>query len=337
VFAPIGTIAVYCPVFYLPGAAGLWAAQRLGMFPYDAILAGRLCAALCFVAMGAAALHLARFGRVTMFCALACPMTLSLAASFNQDGLLIAASALAAALATRHARLGTMLLIGGIATVKLPYLPLAALLLLPGEPLRRRLARVLLVALPALAWTAIMLATVAAPVSARTDAVAQAHGLLADPARLIWLPATTIAHDPWLLRQAIGILGWLNLLLPDALYQAWMAALPCAVLADLLAPRQPNRVGRALLLPAAILAAILAAIWAIYFSQYLTWTAVGLDHIEGPTGRYFLPLVPLLGLALPTFGGWPRLRLLATAIPVLAAAAGLAVLPALVVGAYYLR
>jgi hypothetical protein len=283
--------------------------------------------------MGAAALHLARFGRMTMFCALACPMTLSLAASFNQDGLLIAASALAAALATRQARLGTMLLIGGIATVKLPYLPLSALLLLPGEPLRRRLARVLLVALPALAWTAIMLATVAAPVSARIDAVAQAHGLLADPARLIWLPATTIAHDPWLLRQAIGILGWLNLLLPDALYQAWMAALPCAVLADLLAPRQPNRWGRALLLPAAIL----VAIWAIYFSQYLTWTAIGLDRIEGPTGRYFLPLVPLLGLALPTFGLWPRLRLLAAAIPVLAAAAGLAVLPVLVVGAYYLR
>jgi hypothetical protein len=360
VFAETGTIAVYFPVLYIPAAIGIGVAKRLGLGPYDAILVGRLCGALCFVGLGAVALRLARRGRAVMFCVLTAPMTLALAGSFNQDGLLIAASTLAAALATRGAarsRWGATLLIGCVAIVKLPYLPLAALLLVqPGDAMRRRVVRAGLVAVPALAWTALMMARVATPVArpphpggplwpgdpatifTGTDPVAQLRVLLAEPARALWLPARTMLGDPWLIRQMIGVLGWLTVELPGALYLAWVIAFGCALLADLLT--QPPA-GPALGWPAWVLlpGAALLAIWGIYLSQYLTWTDVGLAHIDGPSGRYLLPLLPMMALAWPMLGrpGWRSARLGAIAVPVMVALAGLVVLPVVVVGAYYLR
>ena len=355
IFVEVGTIALYFPVFYLPGAAGLGVAELLRVPPYDAVIAGRLCSALCFVAIGAAALLVARRGRALMFCALACPMTLSLAASFNQDGLLIAGSALAASLASRPGpRRVAAALIAIVAAVKLPYVPLAALLLTGPGLSWRRAGLASATALPALLWTATMLASVSAPVDrpphvpgplwpgdpatifSSTDPMAQLRVLLAEPARLVWLPASTLIHDPWLLRQGIGVLGWLNVQLPESAYQAWMVALAGGLLADLLAARgQEVRMRDTLL----IAAAAVASVWAIYISQYLTWTDVGLARINGPSGRYFLPLLPLAGLAMPSLRlpAPAHLGRIATAVPVLVAAAGVALLPAVMVGAYYLR
>jgi hypothetical protein len=368
IFMEIGPIALYLPLFYLPSAAALGLGHLAGLRPYDAVVAGRLGSLLCFIALGAAALVLARRGRATMFCALACPMSLSLAASFNQDGLLIATSVLAAALATRAdggSRLGATAALACVIAVKPPYLPLAALLLLHSEePCRGRWLRTALVGLPAAAWFALMLATVAAPVPraayapgplwpgdpatvfSGTDPLAQARVLLADPLRLLWLPAVSLIHDPWLARQAVGVLGWLKIALPPPLYALWFAALACALLADLPAdaavPAAPGL--RRRLAEAGLLAAAMpGAVWAIYLSQYLAWTNVGLDRIEGVSGRYLLPLLPLAGVAL---GGmlpparravWRRLQAIGCAAPVLAGLAGFAVLPPLVAAAYYLR
>jgi hypothetical protein len=360
-FVEIGTIATYMPIFYLPSAIGLAIAQRAGLGPYDAIVFARIGSALCFVGLGAAAIGLARRGRALMFCALCCPMTLSLGASFNQDGLLIASAALAASLATRGGagpRRGAAVLIGCIAAVKLPYLPLAALLLVPGlasgEGLGRRALRVAVVALPALVWTGVMLATVSAPtprspypagplwpgdpaaIFTGTDPLAQLRVLLADPVRFVWLPLRTLLHDPWLIPQGIGVLGWLNVLLPTALYVVWAVAIVLAFGADLLAARDQAARWRETVMLAA---AAGLAVWAIYLSQYLLWTDVGLERVEGPTGRYFLPLVPLVGLALPSLPlpRWPMLLRAATAGPVLAGLCGLIALPAVMVGTYYLR
>jgi uncharacterized membrane protein len=358
IFAEIGSIAVYFPVFYLPAAAGLGVAKWLGATPYDAVVVGRLCAALCFMLLGAAAIALARRGNALIFCLLCAPMTLSLGASFNQDGLLIPASALAASLATRNAaraRFGAAVLIGCVATVKLPYLPLVALLLVqPGTTMLRRVGLAALVSLPALAWTGFALATISAPVLRQayaagplwpgdpaaiftaTDPLAQLRVLLADPLLVLSLPAAAILHDPWLLRQGIGVLGWLNVELPNRFYRIWELALACAVLADLLVRRDP---GPSLRASALLAVAVLAAVWGIYLSQYLTWTGVGFDRIGGPSGRYLLPLVPLVAIGLPRIlpVARPRMAAWAMAVPVGVAVCGLAVLPAIVVWAYYLR
>ena len=134
------------------------------------------------------------------------------------------------------------------------------------------------------------------------------------------------------------MLGWLTVLLPDALYTLWYVAVPAALLCDLLArrtgPRQGSLAGLALGLAAAA-----ACVLGIYLSQYLSWTIVGNPTVQGPSGRYLLPILPLLALSLPSFrvrgGGWLRAGL--AMVPVAAALAGAAVLPPLIVQAMILR
>ena len=361
-FLQIGPLAVYLPLFYLPSAAGLGAARLLGTSPFHAILAGRLAALLAYGALGLAALLLARRGQALLFCTLAVPMAVSLAASFNQDGLLTAASALAAALASRgpedrRARLAAAALICAVATVKLPYLVLGAMLLLPlgdsWRPFRAKLGLLGLVALPALAWTGYGMWAIAAPapwppypagplwpgppgtVFAGTNPAAQLRVLAAEPLRAVILPFHTIATDPWLARETVGVLGWLAIPLPRWLYAVWAVAAGCAIGADgLERSRTAGRWADAVLL----LLAALAGVVLIYLSQYLVWTRVGAARIEGPQGRYLLPLLPMLALAVPEIPPAGRRLRAALCVPAVAAAlAGLAVVPGLIVSAFYLR
>ncbi len=362
-FVPLGTIASYWPVFYVPAAAALGVAKAAGIRPFAAFHLARLANLATFLALGLAALLLARRGQALLFCTLSLPMTLSLAASVNQDGLIIAASALAAALLTWPCgtpRLLAAMLLGSVAMAKPPYLPLAGVLLLPFPPWRQRRAwlercgLILLVGLAALSWAALALHDVATPVLrvpaeagplwpgprpaifAGTDIRAQLGVLLARPARLVTLPWRSLWHDPDLGRQAIGILGWLNVRLPPWLYGLWAWALAAAAVADAVGRR-----AGAVVLPARQAAwpllCLVAALLGVYLSQYLSWTAVGGAFIDGVQGRYLLPLLPILALALPSLRPLPALHAALAALPAAACLAGAAVLPGIVIGAYYLR
>ena len=136
-----------------------------------------------------------------------------------------------------------------------------------------------------------------------TDARVQLQVLLAEPARFITLPLSTIMRDTWPIKQAIGLLGWLNIFLPKWMYGTWMIAIACATVADLCRRHAPVRALESVML----VAVAVLIVWAVYLSQYLTWSTIGLSYIEGPTGRYLLPVVPLIALALPRLraGGWP--------------------------------
>ncbi len=379
-FYPIASVAIYMPAFYGPAVVGMGVAKGAGAGPFVATYAARLANTACFVALGLAALLLARRGHALLFCTLMFPMTVSLAASVNQDGLLIAASVLAAALLTRSdlptaagpvlprgAAFWTAgLLLAGVAAVKPPYAPLLALLLLPLPPARNwlrlrkqpllRAAAVVVLLLPGLLWSWRAVSTVATPFPKppyepgplwkgprpalfdETSPAAQLGILLAHPLRVLSIPWTTIIHDPALLPSAVGVLGWLTVLLPDALYTLWYVAVPAALLCDLMSrrtgPRQGSLAGLALGLAAAA-----ACVLGIYLSQYLSWTIVGNPTVQGPSGRYLLPILPLLALSLPSFrvrgGGWLRAGL--AMVPVAAALAGAAVLPPLIVQAMILR
>lgn len=368
-FFQVPNVAIYMPVFYAPAALGLAAAKLYGAGPYQAVRAGRLVNVLCTVLMGAAALLLARRGHALLFCALTFPMTLSLAASFNQDGLLIGSCALAASLLTRtdsrRSWWAAASILGCVAAVKLPYAPLLAALLLPLPPPRellrrdglpRRVGIALLVALPGLLWTAYALRYVSSPFmwppyeagplwpGARpapfdtTDPLAQLSVLLAGPLRVVTVPWNTLSHDQMLLPSAVGILGWLNVSLPGFMYAAWGVAVAAGLLCDLLAPRARDASsgfgGAALMLLAGAL-----CVWGIYLSQYLTWTPVGKATVDGPSGRYLLPILPFLATNLPRaalpFGG--VLRAACLALPVAAAVAGVVVLPMVIVAEFYLR
>ncbi|MET0368225.1 MAG: DUF2142 domain-containing protein [Methylobacterium sp.] len=358
IFVPLYTVGTYPPFLYLPGAAGLGIARVLGLAPEVGFYLGRLGNATATLAIALAALAFAHRGRVALFAVLALPMTLSLAASFNQDAPIIALAALAAALLTprpltgagaRWRLSGAILSLALVVLAKPPYAGLAAMLLVPlpprGEGMRhaaRRLAAAFLAVLPAILWTAAATAYVATPVPrtayeagplwsgprpatfTATDPKAQAQVLLEKPARIATLPGHflgTVKHLTILYKGAIGIFGWLDRPLPGVLYGLWAVALlvPLVLLRQGTPPPWPER----LILPAAAV----ACLWLVVISQYLTWTNVGENRIDGPQGRYLLPLVPMLVLAFARTrreeagGRWPAM------LPVAAAAVDVVALP----------
>ena len=378
VFVQIGTIATYFPIFYLPEAAAIGVGRALGATPYQAVVAARFVNAIAYCVLALAALLLARSGRIVLFAVLALPMTVYLAASLNQDALIVAGTALAVALLTRAGqahgdftrvtahpayRLAALLL-ALVILAKPPYLPLAAMLLLPlPRPsdwsrmrgvLTQRLLLAVLVVLPAMLWSWYAMRYVAAPVPrptyapgplwpgdpalsfTGTDPGAQLTVLLAHPLRLLAIPWHALAQDRDLLFTSfIGKLGWLKLDLPDWLYWLWSLGLAAACAAELLNGAARPRPAP-LLDMAFILLAAAATLLAVLLSQYLTWTNVGDVMIGGLQGRYLLPIAPALALALAgALRGPPVLRAGAAALPVLAAAAGLLALPMLINAVYY--
>ncbi len=380
-FAEIAPLAVYAPVFYIPGAVGLGLAQQFGALPFRAQIAGRLANLLSFTAMGLLALCIVRRGRALMFCVLSVPMTVSLAASLNQDGQIIAAAALGAALLTvpasmtaepgrRHDRSfwAGVALLACIALVKLPYVGLAAMVLVPlsgagSRSLAVRATALAIIAAPALAWTLYAMVNVSAPSPMAPyspgplwpgdpsitflgpDPIAQLHVLLADPTRLLTLPLQTIVADQWLFKQGIGVLGWLTLPLQDWLYALWTWSIACACAADLLARADSGRPAVRIGAPETVLLALSAAavVIAIYQSQYLLWTPVGGSSVMGPSGRYWLPLIPMLAIIVPRVrprgaqiaAGVRLVRAVLTTVPVAAALVSLVAVPDLVATAYF--
>lgn len=376
-FVGIYTLAGYMPVFYLPGAVAIGGTRLLGGTPYDAYLAIRLVNLACFVLLGALALNVTRHARGLLFATLLLPMTVNLAASANQDGLLIAAIALAMALmsaaiarAAENARVTATrqywfaaALMACVCTVKPPYLPLAGMLLLPlprygawrGETreLGWRALGLLLVAIPTLAWMWLLMRHASVPrnlppyeagplwpgsrpaIFTGTDIGAQLQVLMADKLRLFTLEWNDLTGGPDRWQEVIGVLGWLNFKLPSWLYGIWLAGLAGSAASDML--DRPAAGSRNLWDALFLLLAAIATVLTIYWSQYLTWIPVGMPF-SSAQGRYFLPLLPFLGLAIAGVIGTrsqviPRALLL---LPVCAASVDLVALPRLLIRFYYL-
>ena len=324
-----GAVA-YFPAFYLPGALGVEAGALAGQRPLAALYTGRLFMLLAYIGIGALAISLARFGRPLLFAVLSLPMAVSLAASFNQDAQLLAASALCGALLTwsptafPKARLFAATIFALLLCSKPPYglLLFACLTPLAASGWRQRLVRLSAFGLPALLWVIAMLHFSFTPVRREpyhpgplwpgdpaitlhaADPAGGVRVLLADPVRIVWLPWHDLAQNyVGLSRQAVGVLGWLSVSLTHHLYRDWYEALGAAALATLLgasAGRVRWHWGDALW----VLALIAASIIAVELSLYLDWTNLGGAQIMGVQGRYYLLLVPFMLLVLPRFGAW---------------------------------
>lgn len=367
-FFTVGTIAGYFPVFYLPAASALGLCRLFNAGAYTSFLTARFANLFVCLLMGAAALAIARRGRVLLLTTLLLPLSLSLAASVSQDGLLIAAAALAAACSTVVDRTRLLaspawwtmtVLVACIVLAKPPYLPFVILLFLPlargarwrlPSEMRLRLGALATILSLAAAWTVLTVRVASAPIFRdpeeagplwpglrpamfdRTDMAAQLFVLTGHPLRFLTLPLHSIWQHPEILSQMLSLLGWLNLRLPRELVIGWAAALICAGLADVVGrDRTGGWMDAALLL-----ASSFAAVLLIYCSQYLSFTPVGWDWISGVQGRYFLPLLPLIALAFPVVSNRPAVRKVLSIPTLLAATAGVYMIPLAVVRFYYM-
>lgn len=364
--------AIYLPAFYIPSAVAIGFAHALHLSPYRAYQSARILNVLCFVGLGVCALLLARRGRLLLFAVLSLPMTVSLASSCNPDGLIIATSVLAFALLTRASEprgksyWAAALLLAVVIAVKIPYFPLALLLLIPSFdrntfPYKKKLPAALrnavLVVVPGILWLAFSMYHAAIPMlfppyhpgylwpgnhnkvfdSANTNE--QAKVFLHRPLYPLILPAKTL-HAGWLgyRDQMIGRFGWLEFGLPGQMYVFWIFAIACAILSASFEERTYPR-GPPALISAIGMIAVGAALCAICDAAYFAWTPVGAPLIQGIQGRYLLPLVAAFAVFIPAFRIRGAVKLKAAlAVPALTATAvGMILLPTLMVSTYYLR
>ena len=370
----VNNTAPYMPLFYAPGAFGLGLGKTLGLGPYDSIVLGRVLTAIAYVALCAAALLLAQRGQGVLFATATLPMSLSLGASFNQDGMLIATSVLSAALLTRGQSRWSYwlagLLLAAVLAAKPPYLPMAGLMLaaalLSGNNTasswRRGLVATALSATPTLIWAAIIKAYVISDflvsppylpgplwpgdptrLFAANDQAAQIQVLLHDPTLLVRLPLQAMQQGFTDLRREMnGVHVQLDLLLPEWAYRLWSVTLPLVLIGEMLAQPAPERPAvspsRATLARLTGLACLVGALFAVFLGQYMSWTRVGITTLGGVQGRYLLPILPFLPLVMPPVPRWRGFATLPgigrTAV-ILAAGAGLVMFPTLVFATYY--
>ena len=318
----------YMPLFYIPAALTLWTGEKCGISPLQTLFLGRLVMLSVFLALGTAALWHAKAGAPLLFAVLTLPTTLNLGASYNQDGLIIASCALAAALLARErAGIGRGWLVGVAALscvlcAKSPYAPLLGCGLLPlAAPGRwRRAAFVLLAALPPALWlwhiTRFGFIDYLHPpyhpgplwpgprdiwltdVQPRYNIAV----LRSNPALILILPVRSLLWLwPTVWPLALGMVGLDHGLLAPWEYPCLVAALLTAALGAVdTAPEgwRPADAGFAA-------AAIFAAFLGMELSLYITYDTAGVANIIGVESRYYLPLLPFFIFLLPALGLLP--------------------------------
>jgi len=326
---------VYPPLFYLPAALGI----RIGKFTHltvpHTLYVARLCTALAAIAISFFAIWIAGTAAPWLFFVLSLPMSLHLMSAVTQDALMIACSALAAALiaiARQRDQPVSLPVLAAICALlafvcmsRPPYLALAILpLALPGLSLRRGAAAIGSIVGLSLSWIALASWLALIKVRTDTDPSGQIYWMLDHPiaAVSVLVRSMGVEASP-LLDMFIGYLGWLDTPLPDLFLTTagWGLLLAAIVSAGRLTDRGESQGGwRNVMAPLVVVAAVFGGVALLFVIQYLNWTPVGGGLVEGLQGRYFIPLALL---AAPIFTRIPvptraiplqRLAILAIAI-----------------------
>ncbi|MCI4589169.1 DUF2142 domain-containing protein [Sphingobium sp. BYY-5] len=338
-FADFPNVASYAPSLYAPGAAGLSLGKALSLPWIDAFYVGRLVNALTGLLLLIAALRLLPFGRNAMLATALLPTFAYQTGSLSPDAVINGLGFLGLALALRTGFMGatparsTALLVAGplLALCKGVYLPLMAAGLRWRQHRHDPRPGLMLgaMALGAIAFIGWMhysggsqaLYHIQSRKTGATMMTASLHDQLAiilrDPlayGRI--LASSMIERAPVYALQIVGRFGWNAILLPLLAYPLAVLMLGAGV-----ASGAGARFGigqRLWWLAVAVGVALL-----IETAMYLTGTPLGADYIQGTQGRYFLPVLPLILLALSPdrpLRGAPRLFAL-TAIALLLIAA----------------
>jgi hypothetical protein len=338
-FADFPNVASYAPTLYAPGAAGLALGRVAGLPWIEAFYVGRLVNALAGLALLASALALLPFGRKALLATALLPTFAYQTGSLSPDAVINGFGFLGLALALRTGfmsaapvRTAALFVTGPLlALSKGVYLPLMAAGL--RWPVRRRDARPWLIlgamALGAIAFLGWMhvsggsqaLYHIQSRKTGETMMTApladQLQVILRDPAGYAKiLVASVIERAPVYALQIVGRFGWNAILLPLIAYPLALLMLGAGV-----ASGSGVQIGTGQRLWWLAVAAGVALL--IETAMYLTGTPLGADYIQGTQGRYFLPILPLVLLALSPERAWRgAARLLAaTAIPLMLIAA----------------
>jgi len=297
----------YTPLAYVPQTVVALLARATGMTPFRELYLGRIVNLLAALALIAAAMRFApRYATLFLATALL-PMTLYELASWSADAPAIGLGILFCAfmLEPPEPTPRMMAIVAATALLlslsKPAYFLVALLTLFRPAPRRSAIAAVAASAVGVpIAMAYANYAWYNARPGFSVDPDAQFRCIAGAPLHFARLIAGDVrANGVSYVDELIGRFGWLDVHLPKGIVWLEVALLVAVGLTAAPALDLRRRV--------AAFAIMIATVIGIIASQYLTWTAVCGDYIDGVQGRYILPILPiaLAALALPA----PRWRI----------------------------
>lgn len=300
--------AAYSPAGYVPQVLAVWTGRLLGLSVESIVRLGRVLNAALAFGLLTMAFRALPVGRLVLLVVALLPMSVACAASFGQDGLIIAGGAWLTAisiraLVTRNWSKGhgatAIVLASAVTLAKFVYLPLAGLALFVRERgsrlwlARGALLAVLIAGLLTAAWMGVNAGRVVPMMADRPAPSEQLAFLMQHPGALLSAMATTWNREALLQLSLLVTFGWMNVgpVLP---------ALGLSFAALLVALWQGDQgAGRLSLAARGWIALICAGIVTlICLALYLAATPLGDTRIHGLQARYFIPLFLPLFLCL---------------------------------------
>jgi len=308
--------AWYTPIPFLPQALTVLGGEVLNARPIAIFYAVRVMNLLVSLAMVIAAMRLAPSLRPVIAAVALLPMSLFQFASWSADALTIAACMLLTAallgaveraepIAAREVILiCAIALIAGLC--KPAYFLIALLVVaIPRERFRsasHRLATIASVIGAMAVATAMSFAYARAAFYQQRgglpiDPASQLRCIAADPVRFVQVLLHDAATNGWsYVQQAVGRLGAGEIKLPVAVIVLELALL--VVVGMSVRTRTPRLIALSIVVVTAV---------GVVISQYLTWSIICGDVIDGVQGRYFLPVLPLALAAIWSVAAMPPL------------------------------
>lgn len=312
-FASTAAIGSYPPTLYLPQAAGLRLAHAAGLPALAQFYAGRLAGGMATTAVVLLAACLMPFGGRLLFVVALLPGAGSQFATYSADATIISVAFLTTALVLRAGRSAG----GPVLSAVLPllvlskgvYAPIGLAGLANPGPWRRStmlwlFGGLLLGVLAVVLWFGLISPsdvnrqTYVHPRTLQRTMSAvpreQAAFILANPLSAIGAIAMTMVERlPAYCIDALGRFGWALVLLPWPLYALALAVLAAGVVPASrreMLPQWRQRAWWVLL--------VFAVVFLVHLAQFLLFAPLGDTRVSGVQGRYFLPALPILGLAL---------------------------------------
>ena len=273
--------AWYTPMPYLPQTFALVVARVANIRPLIAFYGGRLANLAVAITLIALAMRVAPSYRNIVAATAMLPMALYEFASFSADALTLAAAILFTALLVEHGSVRASAAVGFVLGVCKPAYFLLAFL--------ARRARLIVIATmavaTALAFAYAHMASYQQRGGIPIDAVSQLRCVIHDPLHFVGIMARDLMlHAAYYLEGMIGRLGLNEFSLPVPVVIIEVLTLIAAAISSTRIVPVRDRV-------LALLVVVGTGV-GVVLSQYMIWSIVCGDAIEGVQGRYFLPVLP---------------------------------------------
>ncbi len=313
VFTEFYNTALYAPVVYLPHLPGIVLGKWLNLGPVKMLYLGRISGLIGYITLIFCAIRLTPIGKWLFFILALMPVPLFLGSCVNADCVVIGASYLFIALTFRYAfsqsqdelprrHIYLLALVGGVLSVsKMAYMPLVVLyLLIPRERLggnrawwRATLVFYFIVFGLFFIWTAISIGLHVHP-NPNVSAVRQFHFIVSHPIDFFKIICSTLyTHQLHILFTMVGALGYLETLIPNVHFISYIWVILFAAMVEGKAEVALDGRRRTLL-------AVIFVFTCFFLTVlvYMNSMEVGSTDITDLGGRYFIPMLPVMLLAL---------------------------------------